>query len=218
VPSATYVMNVDELMIRRGIVLASVLVYWGGVWVQARRIRHHIGRTPNVAPQGLKERLLWLGWFCVVIGWIALPFVTQPEASLGITRLMSGLLHPAGFALGLGLIAAGYAGTLWCYAVMGDYWRMGIDRKSKSKLITGGPYRLVRHPIYVFQMIMLAGAAALLPSWLPILIIVVHLVCVLFKAMDEEAYLSQLHGDEYRDYLNRTGRLLPPLFRSRRKN
>jgi protein-S-isoprenylcysteine O-methyltransferase Ste14 len=53
----------------------------------------------------------------------------------------------------------------------------------------------------------------LLPSLLPVLIIVIHLVCVLIKALDEEAHLTRLHGDEYRSYLARTGRLLPPLLK-----
>jgi protein-S-isoprenylcysteine O-methyltransferase Ste14 len=208
-----YVINVDEILVRRGIVLASVLVYWGGVWVQARRVRRHIGRTPNVAPQGLKERTLWLGWSLVVIAWLALPFVSQSESPIVITRLQSNLLNPVTLALGLTLVVAGYAGTLWCYSVMGDHWRMGIDREGTGNLITRGPYRVVRHPIYMFQMMMLAGTAALLPSFLPILIIVVHLVCVLIKALDEETYLTRLHGDEYRAYLARTGRLLPPLLK-----
>lgn len=206
-------MNIDEILVRRGIVLASVLVYWGGVWVQARRVRRHIGRTPNVAPRGLKERLLWLGWLLVVLGWIALPFITYSESAFIVTRLQSNLLHPAGLALGLALISAGYAGTLWCYAVMGDHWRMGIDHENRSQLVTRGPYGVVRHPIYLFQMMMLAGAGALLPSWLPVLTIAVHLVCVLIKALDEEAHLTRLHGNEYRAYLARTGRLLPPLLK-----
>ena len=206
-------MSIDDLTIRRAVVLASVLVYWGGVWVQARRIRRHIGRTPNVAPHGLKERLLWLGWLLVVMGWIALPFVSHAGSALGLTRLHSGLIHPAGFVLGLILIISGYAGTLWCYSVMGDHWRMGIDHEHRSKLVTGGPYGVVRHPIYLFQMVMLAGAAALLPSWMPVVIILLHLVCVLFKALDEEAHLTRLHGNEYRSYLSRTGRLFPPILR-----
>jgi protein-S-isoprenylcysteine O-methyltransferase Ste14 len=134
-----------------------------------------------------------------VIGWFALPFVTRP----------SQLLHPAGFALGVTLICVGLAATWWCYAVMGDSWRMGIDHESRGRLITRGPFAIVRHPIYLFQAILLAGAAALLPSWLPVPILGVHLACVLSKVRDEEAHLTRLHGDDYRAYRERTPMLLP---------
>jgi len=40
-------------------------------------------------------------------------------------------------------------------------------------------------------------------------ILLFHLLCVLIKAADEEAYLLKAHGQTYSDYLSRTGRLLP---------
>jgi protein-S-isoprenylcysteine O-methyltransferase Ste14 len=49
----------------------------------------------------------------------------------------------------------------------------------------------------------------LLPTWLSLLIVLVHAVCVLIKATDEESYLLTAHGDEYRAYRSRTGRLFP---------
>src|SRR5690606_25818605 len=59
---------------QRLLVSLSGLVYWGGVLVQARRVRRKIGRTPNLKPKGAKERALWVGWTLVVLGWIAQPF------------------------------------------------------------------------------------------------------------------------------------------------
>jgi protein-S-isoprenylcysteine O-methyltransferase Ste14 len=94
---------------------------------------------------------------------------------------------------------------------MGDHWRIGIDHAERNSLVTRGPYGVVRHPIYLFQIVMLTGATVLLPSWIPVLILVLHLTCVLFKALDEEAYLTRIHGDDYRAYLARTGRLFPPI-------
>ena len=72
-----------------------------------------------------------------------------------------------------------------------------------------GPYRFVRHPIYLFQIVMLAGGVLLLPTVLSCVILLVHLVCVLIKAVDEETYLLSVHGDAYRDFMAKTGRLLP---------
>jgi protein-S-isoprenylcysteine O-methyltransferase Ste14 len=172
-------------------------------------VKRHIGRAPNVKPQGKRERVLWLGWFLVVAGWLALPFVVQPDARFAGLRLQSDLLHPIGFIAGLTLSAAGYAGTLWCYAAMGDLWRMGIDHGHPGRLVCSGPYRTVRHPIYSFQLLMLAGSAFLLPAWLAVGLLAFHCGIVMIKALDEEAFLLREHGDEYRLYQARTGRLLP---------
>ena len=59
---------------------------------------------------------------------------------------------------------SGHAGTLWCYTVLGDNWRIGINRKEKTALITNGPYKFVRHPIYLFQIMILIGMVFLLPT------------------------------------------------------
>ena len=78
-------------------------------------------------------------------------------------------------------------------------------------LINRGPYRWVRHPIYLFQIVMLAGAALLLPTLLSFVILATHYICVLIKAGDEEKYLTGVHGEAYRGYLSRTGGLFPKL-------
>ncbi len=56
---------------------------------------------------------------------------------------------------------------------------------------------------------MLMGAALLLPTPASGFILVLHCVCAFIKAMDEEKYLSLIHGEVYRDYMAVTGRLLP---------
>ena len=202
-------MAPEELFLRRAIVTGSALVYWVGVWIQARRVRRRIGRSPNLKPRGTKERLLWAGWILVVAAWLGQPFLAgDAEASI-VWRLAPAFLYPAGFVAGLGLVLAGYAGTLWCYAAMGDAWRIGVNRKEKTALVAVGPYRFVRHPLYLFQIVMLAGVLLLLPTPLSLFILALHFGCVRIKAADEESYLLGLHPEAYRSYLQCTGGLIP---------
>jgi isoprenylcysteine carboxyl methyltransferase (ICMT) family protein YpbQ len=204
-------MNIDDLLVRRAVVLGSALVYWAGVWAQARRIRKRIGRSPSVKPRSPKERWLWLGWILVVAAWIALPLLARLEHSSAWVRVAPELTGNGSLYSGLFLVVAGYAGTLWCYHVMGERWRMGLDRRHKGALVTEGPYRVVRHPIYLFQMVMLAGVLVLLPTLVSVLMLAVHYICALIKARDEESHLHEVHGAAYAGYLGRTGMFLPPL-------
>jgi protein-S-isoprenylcysteine O-methyltransferase Ste14 len=205
-------MTTEELFCRRAVVSGFALIYWAGVWVQARRIRKHIGRAPNLKPRGAKEQLLWLGWLLVIAAWMGQGFLVKAASDSAWRQLSGQFLHAPGLALGVALTLAGYAGTIWCYVIMGDAWRVGIDRAEKNSLVTRGPYRVVRHPIYLFQVVMLAGAVLLLPTVIAVLALLVHLVCVLIKAVDEEKYLLTVHGETYRAYLARTGRLFPKFF------
>jgi protein-S-isoprenylcysteine O-methyltransferase Ste14 len=205
-------MPPEHLYLRRAIVLAGVLIYWIGVMIQARRVRKRIGRSPNLRPRGAKERVLWAGWALVIITWMTQAFLAGGESFLLSLWSIPVLFGPVGLAIGAALTLAGYAGTLWCYAAMGDAWRIGIDSGEKNALVSNGPYRFVRHPIYLFQVVMLAGAVFLLPTVMALLILLIHLTCVLIKASDEEKFLLSTHGSSYGQYLATTGRLFPKIF------
>jgi len=200
-------MTVDELLIRRAVVFSGALIYWGGVAIHARRIRKRTGKSANLKPRTPKEKFLWLGWTFMILGWLLQPiFISGSD-------LPAKFLNPLTLIAGIALTFLGYACTLWCYAIMGDTWRIGVNRNEKTSLITRGPYNVIRHPIYGFQIVMLAGATLLLPTLFSIVIMVVHFICVQAKADDEESYLLGVHGETYRAYLNRTGKLFPKLRR-----
>jgi protein-S-isoprenylcysteine O-methyltransferase Ste14 len=202
-------MNLDGQSARGIIVLAAALLYWGGVMFHAYRIRSRIGRTPNVKPRGLRERLLWLGWLGVIALWILQPLLLHHHSRTGLLQLLPSLISPWIFIVGVLLILAGQAATYWCYVAMGNSWRMGVDKKEQTVLIMHGPYRAIRHPIYLFQILILLGAAFLLPTLLSLFVLLLHLTCVLCKALDEERFLLNKHGAAYHDYCARTGGFLP---------
>jgi protein-S-isoprenylcysteine O-methyltransferase Ste14 len=202
-------MASDHLLLRQAVVSGSGLVYWGGVLIQARRVRRKIGRTPNLRPKGTREKLLWFGWLIVIAVWIVQPWLVRNRLGNAALSPMQVLLHPVALIAGLLLIFAGYVATLWCYSVMGSAWRIGINPQEKNKLVTTGPFALIRHPLYAFQIVMLIGAFLLIPTPFSIAIVALHFVCVLIKAGDEEKHLENVYGDEYRKYKRESGALFP---------
>ena len=203
-------MAADELLLRKAVVAGSGLIYWAGVLIQARRVRKQIGRSPNMTPRTGKERVLWFGWLLVIATWIGQPFFVG-EKAWTFVQLCPRMTHVAVMLAGLALVVAGYAGTLWCYAIMGSAWRIGVNEQEKNQLVTNGPFTRLRHPIYALQVVMLAGAVCLLPTICSLVLLAFHLACVWLKAADEEAYLLITHGDAYRAHIARTGRIFPKL-------
>ena len=189
--------------------MGSALLYWTGVIIHAVRLRARIGRSPNIQPRGLRESFLWTGWFLVIAGWIGQPFIMKHYACGTLFSFIRFFFHPVGVVFGVLLAACGHIGTLWCYSALGDSWRIGINKNELTTLVKNGPYRFVRHPIYLFQMLILTGMLFLLPTLFSFVILLIHFISTRLKASDEEAYLMGIHGSAYRDYLSRTGRLLP---------
>jgi len=196
-------------LLRKVLVAASAFLYWGTVILNMYHVRHSIGRFPNIKPKELREKILWLGWFFVIAGWIGQPFIIDAQEESGLFYLFSFFLQPVVIIGAVIMLIGGYLGTIWCYDVLGDSWRIGIDKRERITLVKHGPYRIVRHPIYLFQVIIVAGTLFLLPTPFSLVLLSVLIICVFLKTGAEEKYLANIYGDEYRDYSLQTGRFFP---------
>ena len=78
-----------------------------------------------------------------------------------------------------------------------------------ERLVTGGPYRWCRNPMYLGHLIFLTGLALALRSWLAAAVLAYHLVWFDRRARGDEARLAALFGEPYRDYLARVKRWIP---------
>lgn len=202
-------MENDPITLRQTAVLASAVVYWAGVLINAYRVRKNIGRSPNLRPKTIREKLLWVSWALIITGWAGQPFLVDRFRDTALFSLSGPAMHDSGLALGIVLMTSGYAGTLLCYRALGDSWRIGVNRKERTSLVLSGPYRFVRHPIYLFQMMILAGAAMLIPTLFSLILLVIHFISSSIKASDEETHMLKVYDAEYREYCTRTGRFFP---------
>jgi protein-S-isoprenylcysteine O-methyltransferase Ste14 len=94
--------------------------------------------------------------------------------------------------------------------VVGRY--LSVDGVTEGhELVTTGPYRYVRHPVYGAFTAVVAGLGLVFRSYLLAGVAAVWLVTALWWARAEEALLSSPEGlgDAYRIYSERTGRFLP---------
>jgi len=79
------------------------------------------------------------------------------------------------------------------------------------RLVSKGPYRFVRHPLYVGEMASLAGAVIFSPTIAKVAIIAATAALQAYRAVQEERLLEK-NIPEYADYRKRTKRFVPGLF------
>ena len=192
------------------ILAATVSAYWLGVGRMVVRVRHRTRHDVGLVPQQRTERLMWIVWVPLVVAWIALPWIAlqRNDAPWGVPIVDGAVYGALRWAAALVAIVC-LAMTMRCWARMGEHWRMDIALDAKTELITDGPFRRIRHPIYAYQALLMVCSAVILPALPMLSLAVVHLVLVNVKARNEERHLLANHGDAYAQYVKRTGRFLP---------
>jgi protein-S-isoprenylcysteine O-methyltransferase Ste14 len=127
-------------------------------------------------------------------------FARNSESPTALPLALSGCL----------LALASAALVLWSRAELGSAW--SLVPKSDQGLVTTGPYRLVRHPIYLGLVLLATGQALAFGSWLALLIVLCAIVPTFaWRARAEEKLLSRTLGDRYAAYRQRTKMIIPHL-------
>lgn len=196
--------------------LALYAVY-GGVAFAGRLLLHRrrTGRWGIGGPSGRPGSLEWLagvGFTASIVSGVSAAGLAAAEVLEPIPALDTDLAHTAGLAL----FGAGFVATVVSQATMGASWRLGVDERDRTELVTSGPFAVVRNPIYASMIPAIGGLALLAPSVLALagwLLLVAALQAQ--TRLVEEPYLRRVHGDRYRRYAERVGRFLPGVGRLR---
>jgi protein-S-isoprenylcysteine O-methyltransferase Ste14 len=91
-------------------------------------------------------------------------------------------------------------------------WRLLARLDAGHALCVDGPYRFVRHPIYLAMDLWAVGSALTCPTAATIAGAAVIFVGSDLRARAEEGFLVAVFGDEYRAYAARVRRLLPGVY------
>ena len=102
----------------------------------------------------------------------------------------------------------------WVATSLGKNITDTVVTRREATLVTHGPYHWVRHPLYSVAALFLVALALLLANWFLLLMGILALILIAFRTPIEEAKLIEKFGDEYREYMKRTGRFIPRLLRS----
>jgi protein-S-isoprenylcysteine O-methyltransferase Ste14 len=144
--------------------------------------------------------VLWLSTFA---------FLIYPPAIRWATIPVPDWVRWMGIVIGVLCPALMY----WTLSSLGKNLTDTVVVRSNATLTTHGPYRWVRHPFYVTAAIVMAAATLLSANWMIGLGSLLVLTLLTIRTPKEEEMLEERFGQQYRDYMQRTGRFFPKLRR-----
>jgi protein-S-isoprenylcysteine O-methyltransferase Ste14 len=111
------------------------------------------------------------------------------------------------------LLTIGAVIVFWrAHADLGLNWSPTLEIREKHELITRGIYQLIRHPMYASQWILVIAQPLLLQNWLAGCVnLLVFIPFYFLRVQAEEKMMLNSFGDQYREYMKKTGAVLPKL-------
>jgi protein-S-isoprenylcysteine O-methyltransferase Ste14 len=175
----------------RTFIFAAWSVFWIYWLASAVGVKETSSRSWRARPVGL---------LIIVLGGVAI------RASKGTNRLA--VHSPALEAVGVVVFLCGLGLAVWARVLLGRNWGMPMTRKSDPVLVTSGPYRWVRHPIYSGILLGMLGTALAINVYFLIAFAVAFAYFV-YSGIVEERSLVAAFPDTYPSYKAHTKMLIP---------
>jgi len=118
-------------------------------------------------------------------------------------------LRWAGF--GLGLLSVAF--WTWTQIHLDTQWSAQLQLRKEHHLVTTGPYARIRHPLYSAMFGWAAALGLLTANWIFVTMAVLSIVGTVVRIPKEEQMMIEAFGEEYKNYMERTGRFFPKLWR-----
>ena len=179
----------NDMQTLKAVIAIAWLVFWG-YWL--------------VSAAGAKASVKGRGW--------------RPIAGISVVAvfLLTRVIKGGGFvvhspilgAIGAVVFACGIALAVWARVYLGSNWGMPMSQRVEPELITSGPYRFVRHPIYTGILFGLLGTA-LATNLLGLILVAALGAYFYFSATVEERNLTATFPTAYPAYRASTKMLIP---------
>jgi protein-S-isoprenylcysteine O-methyltransferase Ste14 len=197
--------KVDENIFR---MLAAVILFTGtGISTYFRRkadkdtgekISRKVDGTALMTVIKIGGLILWLSPLVYLVNppWMIWSKIGLPE-----------WIRWVGVAIGILCVFLIY----WLFSSIGSGITPTSATRQQHTLITHGPYRWVRHPLYTVGSSMFIAFGLMADNWFIAALGVLAFIAMAIRTPKEEANLVEKFGDDYREYMKRTGRFFPKL-------
>ena len=169
---------------------------------QAEKSGERISWNEEGVPTMVLLRLFgMLGWLSIITwlikpNWMQWAAVSLPDWARWI-------------GVGAGIISVPL--MYWLFKSIGRNITSTVKTRKDHKLVTTGPYHWVRHPLYSVGTMLFLSFSLMAANWFIALTTLLGLVMLMVRLPKEEANLIKRFGDDYRNYMKRTGRLVPKI-------
>jgi protein-S-isoprenylcysteine O-methyltransferase Ste14 len=144
-----------------------------------------------------------------VLIWSLVPFILPPLTQLIVPTWVRWI----GVVICIFMIFA----IIWVGIHLGRQVSGTLEIKEGHTLVTSGPYKYIRHPMYLVYFCFNLGLFFVCTNLIALAIILLGLIVVASRIRVEEQMMLEQFGDEYREYIQCTGQLFPSFRRKKKK-
>ena len=142
--------------------------------------------------------------FFFLLAWLAL-YAINPAWMEVLSVSFPGWLRWMGFALGL----ASLGFWAWTQVALGKEWSPQLQLREEHHLVAIGPYARIRHPLYTAMIGYGTSLALVTANWVVVVLAVAVIAGLFARVPKEEQMMIEEFGEEYKAYMQRTGRFFP---------
>lgn len=163
------------------------------VWKRTRRNPYVLSKddgVEGVVANWFRTVLVLVGIFCA-LPWLDPKFLN----GMGINTEMVMMRR-----FGFGLLGASLILMFVAQWTMRDSWRIGLDHRMESPLVTRGIFAFSRNPVFLAMRVQVLGVALVLPGAASFLLVLLNEIPMQIQVRLEEEFLAARHGERYIDY------------------
>lgn len=186
---------------------SALFVFVASLGISAHQ-RWKARQASGAIPRSMEPPGLIIGRMLVALPLFGgvLAYVANPNWMAWASLSLPSWARWTGVALGLLVVPSVY----WVLTTLGESVSETVLTKPQHRLVTAGPYRWVRHPLYTVAIALFASLALMAANWFIMLWAAVASMAVRLVVIPrEEAHLVATFGDDYRRYRRGTGSLMP---------
>ena len=192
-------------MTEKILILLLPLIFLGAFIFRNRIVKARVGSAIRSLDRLVTSSII-LSTACILLTIVS----TFSEPFYRLTGVISFFRFPLIAWLGFVLFGVSILLGAIFSAQLKDSWRVGVHEDQKTTLVKDGVYAHIRNPYFLSYFIMFFSMLCIRPSLL-LLVLILAAVAVFHKmVLKEERYLLGVHGGEYEEYKNQTGRYWPP--------
>ena len=186
------------------IVLIVIRGYYTKNTPFARKSRKE--RFEDIKQEGLPSAIVFLGMFWIQMI-VALFYVLDVQLIPWSYFILPLEIRVLGVILG----AISVLCVFWVHRTLAGSFSATLEVYEAHQLVTSGPFARVRHPLYSAHTLFNAGMVLISANWILLLFLIIGIPFTYWRLSKEETMLVEQFGNQYREYIKRTGRLFPKL-------